>query len=271
MTIYYFTSTGNSLAIAKRIGGEMVSIPQVIDDGSKEYYDDVIGIIFPIYGFFIPKMVRRFLSEKKLVADYVFAIGTYGNLPGACMRNVQRFAAEHDNHVDYAESLLMVDNYLPGFDIEEQIRKLPEKNPDGNLARIITEIESQTRRESTASLRWRTLTALIQVGEKVAMKATQAQNYIVNKDCNQCGTCEKVCPSGNITVSKKVVFADKCEWCLGCVHLCPQNAIHLKNEKSATRWRNPDVSLSEIIAANNRQRDKIGAKEVQYNDVNCEA
>jgi len=31
-----------------------------------------------------------------------------------------------------------------------------------------------------------------------------------------------------------------------------QNAIHLKNERSAKRWINPEVSLNEIIEANNR-------------------
>jgi len=30
MTIFYFTGTGNSLAIAKSIGGSLISIPQVL-------------------------------------------------------------------------------------------------------------------------------------------------------------------------------------------------------------------------------------------------
>ena len=32
MTIFYFTATGNSLAVAKRIGDNLISIPQVIDN-----------------------------------------------------------------------------------------------------------------------------------------------------------------------------------------------------------------------------------------------
>jgi len=31
MTVFYFTSTGNSLTVAKAIGGELISIPQVIN------------------------------------------------------------------------------------------------------------------------------------------------------------------------------------------------------------------------------------------------
>ena len=252
MTIFYFTSTGNSLAVARRIGGTLISIPQVIDNDKLEYSDDVIGLVFPIYGFFIPKMVRAFWAKAKLSADYIFAVGTYGNLPGACMRNTQKYAAGHGNHIDYAASLLMVDNYLPVFDVQKQIKKLPHKKIEENLTHIIEDIKSRKKMGASASLVQRFMTAGIVAGEKLVKKDTQAQKYTVNDNCTRCGICAKVCPSGNISVDEKVRFADKCEWCLGCVHLCPQNAIHLKNEKSAARWRNPDVSLADIIEANNR-------------------
>ncbi|MDR1530625.1 MAG: 4Fe-4S ferredoxin, partial [Clostridiales bacterium] len=79
MTIFYFTSTGNSLSVAKRIGGNLISIPQIIDDAETHYKDDVIGVLFPIYSLAAPRMVRRFLEKVKLEADYTFAVGTYGN------------------------------------------------------------------------------------------------------------------------------------------------------------------------------------------------
>jgi Fe-S-cluster-containing hydrogenase component 2 len=59
-----------------------------------------------------------------------------------------------------------------------------------------------------------------------------------------------VCPAGNITVTDKVVYGDNCYNCLACVHACPQTAINVKLEKSTDRWRNPQVSLKEIIDAN---------------------
>lgn len=79
-----------------------------------------------------------------------------------------------------------------------------------------------------------------------------AQKYIVNDDCNSCGTCAKVYPAKNINVQEMVEFFDHCAGCQACLHLCPKNAIHLKNEKSDVHWRNPEVSLKEIIQANNR-------------------
>jgi ferredoxin len=80
-----------------------------------------------------------------------------------------------------------------------------------------------------------------------------AQNFIVSDKCTNCGICEKICPVKNINVSDKVSFDDNCLCCLGCLHLCPQNALHSKKEKSNKRWRNPEVSLNEIIDSNKQQ------------------
>ncbi len=33
MTVLYFSATGNSLAVAKRIGGNLISIPQAVKEG----------------------------------------------------------------------------------------------------------------------------------------------------------------------------------------------------------------------------------------------
>jgi MinD superfamily P-loop ATPase len=62
-----------------------------------------------------------------------------------------------------------------------------------------------------------------------------AQSYMVNDRCVKCGVCAKVCPAKNIAVTDKVRFSDHCEACLACVHLCAQNAIHLKNERIGKR------------------------------------
>lgn len=249
MTIFYFTATGNSLAVAKRIGGNLISIPQIIDSKKLEYKEDVIGVIFPIYSNAPPRMVRQFLDKVKFEADYIFAIGIYGNLPGACMYNLQKTAIKNDYRFNYVNQILMVDNFLPVFEIDKEINKLPKKNIEEMTAKVIDDIMSRKQLHAKAGLASRALAATL---EAVTKTDKNAQSYIVNAKCNKCGTCAKVCPAKNITVSNKVDFSYHCEACLACAHLCPQNAIHLKNEKSGKRWIHPDVSLKEIINANNR-------------------
>lgn len=249
MTIFYFTSTGNCLAVAKRIGGNLLSIPQEIDSGNMSYKDDAIGIIFPVYSNAPPRIVRKFLNKVRFDADYLFAVGTYGNLPGACMYNLGKNAEKCGYRFDYLNSLKMVDNFLPVFEMDEEVIKLPEKKTEEMTVKIIDDICNRKKLQAKAGLPMRALAAVL---GKVTKTDKNAMNYIVDDSCNRCGTCVKVCPVKNVVVNDKVHFGEHCEGCLGCVHLCPQNAIHLKNEKSGKRWRNPEVSLGEIITANNR-------------------
>jgi ferredoxin len=250
MTVLYFTSTGNCLAVAKRIGGNAISIPQAFKAKELSFEDDAVGIIFPIYGFSLPVMVQRFLNSAKISAEYTFAIGTYGNLPGAAMSRFCKLAEKSDLAISYTNHLLMVDNYLPGFDINDQIAKLPEKKTDESLAEIIKDIKDRKRWHVSAPLMSKVGTAVF--GGLTSMASKRGAGWIVGEDCSKCGICAKVCPVGNIAVSDKVSFGDKCEMCLGCVHNCPNGAMRLKSEKSSKRWRHPDVSIKEIIAANNQ-------------------
>ena len=48
--IFYFTGTGNSLYAAKQIGGELISIPQVIHRKEQSWRAEEIGIVCPVYG-----------------------------------------------------------------------------------------------------------------------------------------------------------------------------------------------------------------------------
>jgi hypothetical protein len=177
MHIFYFTATGNSLATAKSIGGVLISIPQVVDSGDLHYKDDIIGIVFPIYGLGIPKMVHRFLSKAKFEAGYTFAIGTYGNLSGAAMLNFQKQAGKLGHSFDYVNDLLMLDNYLPMFETGNEMEKLPKKNVGEKTAQIVEDIRKRRHMEAKASLGARALTAVLNPIMPPSKKA--AQKYII--------------------------------------------------------------------------------------------
>jgi ferredoxin len=250
MTVLYFTATGNSLQVAKRIGGTLLSIPQMVKGNRYHFEDESAGLVFPIYGFGLPKIVKDFFEKTSIVAKYTFAVGTYGNVPGAAMFNLAKLAVKHGLKFDYMTSLLMVDNYLPGFDMGKETLRLTEKKTIDNLDKIVSDVHSRKTNIPAASISQRAMTAVIQGMQGYFMDGKTAQSYIVNEQCTYCGVCARVCPTGNVTVTDKVIFSDRCEVCLGCVHNCPSNAIHLKNEKSAARFRNVDVTLKEIQEAN---------------------
>ena len=61
--IFYFTATGNSLFVARELGGKnIISIPQALKKGELEYEADEIGIVYPVYGHMPPNLVKDFLK-----------------------------------------------------------------------------------------------------------------------------------------------------------------------------------------------------------------
>ena len=76
---------------------------------------------------------------------------------------------------------------------------------------------------------------------------------LTENECIQCGVCVKVCPRANIKLENKPIIGDTCEQCFGCVHHCVNNVIKTNIEKSAERFINPHINLSQIIESNNQQ------------------
>jgi ferredoxin len=74
------------------------------------------------------------------------------------------------------------------------------------------------------------------------------QSFQINKDCNGCGTCSRVCPVNNIKiVDKKPVWQHHCETCLACYSWCPQEAICGKIVSYNERYHHPEVKLPDML------------------------
>ena len=236
MTICYFSATGNSLYVARRIGGTLLSIPKLMREETIRIEDDVIGIVSPVYVGGMPKMVRAFLNRAEIKTEYLFFVSTCGNM--GSFGQLSSIARERGLDFKYCNIIVMADNYLPMFEMQDQIETLPKKNVEANLSAIVDDIKSRKARPLKSSSGNSPAGMFMKMLEKKILRNDAAQSYIVNENCIHCGICAKVCPSDNITVTEdKVIFADRCEVCYACVHNCPQNAIHLKKETSSARFR----------------------------------
>lgn len=251
MKVFYFTATGNSLDVAKRSGGEMYSIPKVLKGDQFHFEDETIGLVFPCYGFAAPKIIREFIEKVTLKSPYIFVIMTYGNKLAGGVNSFVRYAEENNIHVQYADGLLMIDNYLPLFNIEKQ--KMKEKYTEENLSRLLNDVNQKKRFIRNESFTDSMLTKAIQYFYKRNPNFNSDKDFSVGNNCNQCGTCVKVCPRNNIKLNElKPAYGGNCEFCLACINLCPQKAIRLKKESNPNaRYLNGNVTLKEIITANN--------------------
>lgn len=247
MKVLYFTATGNNLYVAKRLGGECYSIPKLIKEGQYELEDEKIGIVCPTYFLGVPKIVEEFLNRAKLKSNYVFAILSYGFMPGAAARHLLEIGKRNGIEFSYINGICMVDNYLPMFDMNKELEKEPKKNIEENLSQIINDIKSHKKYINKGSAAWTVVRSLT----KKQNKGHFEKNFLVESSCSGCGICEKVCPVDNITVVKKPAYKENCQGCLACINHCPVKAIKLKKEKGTVRFINKNVTVKEIIDANN--------------------
>lgn len=252
MKTLYFTATGNCLYVARRIGGELLSIPQVMKHSEVEIADEAVGIVAPVYAGEMPMMVRAFLGKATIQTDYFFFIYTYGMGYGEAFAHVKQMCDQKGLSLSYINAVQMVDNYLPGFEMQNQIETLPQKNVDGQIAQVLDDIANRAQVSVDITPAVKAKMAMFQkMLAKPILRKDTAQSYIVTDQCVRCGICAKVCPANNVSVCDDgVTFLDRCEVCYACLHNCPQNAIHVREEKSEVRFRNEHVCLSDIIEAN---------------------
>ena len=251
MTICYFTASGNCLYVARRIGGTLLSIPQLMRQDTIEIEDEAVGIVCPVYACEMPRMVREFMAKAKIVTPYFFFIYTFGMGYAAAFAHVELAARKAGLKLSYINAVQMVDNYLPVFEMQNQIDTLPQKNVEGQIENVCRDIWE--RKQTVVTVTKETEAEMATYAQRLAvpiLRKDTAQGYIVNDNCIRCGICARVCPANNIIVTDKVTFGSNCEVCYACLHNCPQNAIHLPVEQSSVRFRNEHVSLKDIIDAN---------------------
>jgi ferredoxin len=252
MKILYLTGTGNSLYIAKRLGGELISIPKAVKSNNYSFSDEKIGLVFPVYWTAVPLYVEEFLRTVKLESGYIFAILTYGFLDGGAGGHLVKIAAESGFSFAYINSIKMVDNYLPTFNMQKQIKNEHKKQIERNVEGIISDIKTGKNRLPADSFFDKMLFGMMHKSGQDAIGSGVAKNFRIEESCVKCGICALVCPTDNIQAEKsKPQFGTRCMSCMACTQNCPQNAIRLKNERNKARFRNSHVNLKEITESNN--------------------
>lgn len=268
--ILYFTGTGNCLYVARQLaeeGTELLSIPQMVKRGKYEFEADEIGIVYPIYGHMPPYMVRQFIQKAKLKADYKFAVLTYGARKCDAVEIWDGISRKADNSFHYISTIIMVDNWLPNFDMNEQM-KMDKQIPE-NLQKITADLnrrlhwhEAVTEEERQQHQGFLKRSGL---DPEVGFLMKSEKHFTVTDACINCGICTYVCPRGNYELtSKGVKMNGDCEFCFACIQNCPQRAIRfVKSEDGSfpngievnpnARYRNEHISLVDLKLANNQK------------------
>ena len=150
--VFYFTATGNSLYAAKQFDTELVSIPQELKKTERHYKADSIGIVCPLYELDMPEVIKEFIKNSEFETDYFYIVITYGCHHGGVAERVQEYLTSIGKKADYINTVIMLDNALPVFDMEEQKKLEPEKKVDEHLAAIKADISRSFFADSSIHL-----------------------------------------------------------------------------------------------------------------------
>ena len=253
--VFYFTATGNSLYVAKQLDEERLSIPQEMNKENRHYKAERIGIVCPLFEFEIPPLVKDFIRDSEFEAGYFYLVVTYGMHHGGVAERTQAWLQSIGKAADYVNTIIMHDNALIVFDMDQQRSIEAEKQVDAHIDAIRSDIAAKRVMVQQAPADeidfYQNFVAWIKrTGPMYAFPL-----YRVTDSCVGCGTCTRVCPRGCIHLENKRPVWDysRCANCMACIQACPAKAIQfitVKEPNPDARYRNPHIALKEIIQAN---------------------
>ncbi len=257
--IFYFSGTGNSLAVTRSIanelnGTEIVSIPKVID-GHTNTDAARIGLVFPVYAWGMPRIVAEFVKKLRLQPDqYVFAVATCGGTPGATLIHLQKILRKRGADLDAGfvvreagHAPLTADNPLIRFVRNLDNKALPRSSQE-RLPEIVATVKNKEKHRPETSAWAANFAGSILHGAAIQTLQKADRDYWADEKCNFCRMCERICPRGNVTVENdKVSWHHNCELCFACLQWCPREAIQYKNAETKERSHHPEIMTKDVI------------------------
>jgi len=252
MKIFYNTSTGNSLYVAKIIEDnfedcELISISKALKENIKNVNDAMIGFVYPIHYGGVPIVVNNFISKLNINEDaYIFAIGVTGG--GGANNSFSQInkLLPHNQKINNYCTIKYISNYT-------RMSKNPTETRAKNAIKenesvLFSFIESLEKREIN-SKDFKSVIGDIEYKLWKDYYKNKDKKFNVNDNCIGCNMCKKICPVDNIIIeNNKPKWSGNCTDCMGCINICPKEAINIgKSTIKKNRYLNPYIKREELL------------------------
>jgi ferredoxin/flavodoxin len=257
--IYYFSGTGNSLAVGRKLAGRLDAELIQIVSADASAAAETVGLVFPLYDFKPPEPVRAFIKILEgLEHRYIFAVCTYGIAAHHALTNLNEELKTRGGRLSGGFAVPMPFNAIGS-----------EAVTDGERARLLSgwkerigEICSYVERRESGTIESgglfgglfrmqtvRMLPTLIAFFSRLLIRGADSFAFTAEEGCDGCGVCAGICPVGNIEIRDGLpAWHECCLGCFACLHWCPRQAISLGGTRMHIRsYHHPDVKLSDMM------------------------
>lgn len=262
--IYYFSGSGNSLAVATDLGEglqarvrAMTRYPEGLRAGNEL---DAVGFVFPSHDFQAPTFVQDWVRHAEgLSSKYVFAVMTYGVSAGSGLTRFAALLREQDATLDAGFAVMMPHNGIgsalqPAETRERLLRSWRLRRR--SIIEVIAARKKARLQSSPAVLgfmrrkSWKMLPGLFRFAGVMMREGEQGLAYRADDSCIGCRICARLCPVGNIRMTgQRPEWGPNCVNCFACLHWCPQEAAHLSAHDLCIdhAYHHPDVRLKQML------------------------
>jgi ferredoxin len=261
--IYYFSGSGNSLAVARdvavRLNGDITAATSLIHQESIDTEANVIGFVFPIYDFKPPKIMEKIIPKiKNIESKYIFAICTYGIAPANSLTRLEKTIESCGGHLSAGFAVEMPHSGIGSSKVtkvqQEMMFEMWENRLEGVCDYISKgssgEVETSVLLFSFFKPRIIKIYPIFFVFLKhLIFEGLDSLAFTPNEKCTGCGTCQRICPMGNIEIiENKPVWSDHCANCFACLNWCLNGVISLgKANMGIKNYHHPDIKISDMF------------------------
>jgi len=254
--IYYFSGTGNNLAIAKEIAsglGDTTVLP--ISDllhhkNIPEEYEWV-GFVAPSYFSHVPSYVEKCM-EGVIYSEWqkIFLVAGCAGNRGLSIQDMRKQVNSSKKNVALEYIVTLPGSYILSYGaFPVWYQKLSTMLSHRKIRKIVQDIQNNRNRKSLGKGIFYKEKYEPALQESIAKFSAIGMEYHVSDNCSSCGICMKICPTENISIENgKVKFGTDCSQCMGCIQWCPNNAIDYQGKAiHRKRYHHIDIEKAEMF------------------------
>lgn len=241
VVIYYFSGCGNSKWVTQAVVSKFQeknteAIAINIEGKYISQNADLVGFIFPIYSFGLPKIAVDFIKNYPARINqrvFVLTVPALHEGIGLIQANIlltKNFFSKKECDVVYARSIYMPDTWTMFFSAPKEDQfELATIKAEKDVAYFVSAMLAGERHFAVPNPLAIPILGIIYWLFYVFGRHFAGKCFAITSKCNSCRICYDSCPAKVIEwkANKKPYWKFGCHQCFRCINKCPKNAIEV--------------------------------------------